>query len=107
MVRSLIAVIVSAGCMCASLGALAGEEGPKPLALAQIIQREGDAFVKTGATDGLSIAIVYDGKAQYFNFGTTTRGKLQQPSPDTVYEIARSQRHSRRSCSPMRCSIRR
>jgi serine-type D-Ala-D-Ala carboxypeptidase/endopeptidase len=55
--------------------------------LAPIVSAEGQAFVKSGGSDGLSIAVVRDGNASFFNFGTTAQGAATPPTPDTVYEI--------------------
>lgn len=47
----------------------------------------GDAFVKAGHADGLSIAVVRGGKASFLDAGTKERGKAVPPTADTVYEI--------------------
>jgi serine-type D-Ala-D-Ala carboxypeptidase/endopeptidase len=55
--------------------------------LDDVVQREGEAFVRDGKADGLSIAIVQNGQTRYFNFGTVVRGTATLPTQDTVYEI--------------------
>jgi serine-type D-Ala-D-Ala carboxypeptidase/endopeptidase len=55
--------------------------------LDSVVQREGDAFIRNGKADGLSIAIVQNGQTKYFNFGTVVRGSAKPPTQDTVYEI--------------------
>ena len=51
------------------------------------IRKAGDAFIAAGSSDGLSIAVVKDGKTVFCDFGTVERGKARLPTPDTVYEI--------------------
>ena len=51
------------------------------------IRKAGDAFIAAGSADGLSIAVVKDGKTTFCDFGTVERGKARLPTPDTVYEI--------------------
>lgn len=55
--------------------------------LDSVVQREGEAFIRNGKADGLSIAIVQNGQTRYFNFGTVVRGAAKLPTQDTVYEI--------------------
>ncbi len=50
-------------------------------------QRLGEEFIKNGRTDGMSIAVVKDGKAHFYNFGSTTRERTQAPTERSVYEI--------------------
>ena len=50
-------------------------------------QRLGTEFVGNGHADGMSIAVVKDGKTHFYNFGTTTRGKRLPPTERSVYEI--------------------
>jgi len=45
------------------------------------VSRLGSAFVSAGRSDGLSIALVKDGKVAFFNFGSVL------PTEQTVYEI--------------------
>ena len=47
----------------------------------------GEAFVKAGHADGLSIVVVLDGKPAFLGFGTQERGKNAPPTADTVFEI--------------------
>lgn len=76
-------------------GSAIASESPKttdPADAAQAVmdrtfQRLGTEFVKNGRTDGMSIAVVKDGKAHFYNFGTTTRGKPLPPTERSVYEI--------------------
>lgn len=50
-------------------------------------QRLGNEFIAQGRSDGMSIAVVKDGKAHFYNFGTTTRGQDRPPTEQSVYEI--------------------
>lgn len=50
-------------------------------------ERLGNQFIKDGRTDGMSIVVVKDGKASFYNFGSTTRSKVQPPTERSVYEI--------------------
>lgn len=52
-----------------------------------VIRSEAEALIKQGRTDGISIAVVRDGKTTFYNFGTLSREKPQLPTQDTVYEI--------------------
>lgn len=77
--------------LCSALSAAAAE-APKPAEPDQALmdrtfQRLGEQFIADGRTDGMSIAVVKDGKAHFYNFGTTTRGKERPPTEDSVYEI--------------------
>lgn len=79
--------------MALAMGALAATPGfardatPGGEELGKVVQAEGEAFIKQGLSDGLSIAVVRDGKATFYNFGTVSREKPQTPTKDTVYEI--------------------
>ncbi len=55
--------------------------------LAEVIAADGAAFIKAGGSDGLSIAMVRDGVASFYNFGRIAHGTAAAPTPDTVYEI--------------------
>lgn len=55
--------------------------------LDQAARKEGQAFIDGGNADGLSIAVVKDGKTFFYDFGSTERGKAKPPTADTVYEI--------------------
>lgn len=75
-----------------SAGSAIAAESPKNADATQAImdrtfQRLGTEFVKNGRTDGMSIAVVKDGKAHFYNFGSTTRGKASAPTERSVYEI--------------------
>ncbi|MGC1547335.1 MAG: serine hydrolase domain-containing protein [Rhodanobacter sp.] len=86
MVRSwVLALISSIGISAVSMAHPA--DAPLHSDLKRAIEKEGAAFVQAGNTDGLSIAIVRDGHTEYFNFGTTVRGKVNLPNQNTVYEI--------------------
>lgn len=87
MIRTLVSAVIGSTCLLVASTASARDSAPSAEDIGRLIQKEGAAFVKAGNTDGLSIAVVYNGKTQYFNFGTTVRGKQQAPSQDTVYEI--------------------
>jgi len=87
MVRTLTFVLLGAVCLFGGAEAVSAAAIDKPGDLERMVQKEGDAFIKAGGADGLSIAVVRDGQAQFFNFGTVKHGKAQLPSKDTVYEI--------------------
>ncbi len=63
------------------------DSGAEQALVDRTFERLGKQFIKDGRTDGMSIAVVKDGKAHFYNFGTTTRGKVQPPTEDSVYEI--------------------
>lgn len=68
---------------------VSGQTG-SPLVNAQtntVIQRLGTAFINEKARAGLSIGIVRNGETTFYNFGTTEKGKNQQPTQNTIYEI--------------------
>ena len=52
-----------------------------------VFQQIGEKFVADGLSDGLSIAVVYQGKAHFYNFGVASRDTKTPPTRDTVYEI--------------------
>lgn len=60
---------------------------PEEATMDRVFQRLGTAFVDEGHTDGMSIVVVKDGKAHFYNFGTTTRGQAKPPTEHSVYEI--------------------
>lgn len=72
-------------------GPVIASESPKAAnaqtAMDLTFQRLGNEFIKNGRTDGLSIAVVKDGKAHFYNFGSTTREKTLTPTERSVYEI--------------------
>lgn len=75
-----------------SAGSALASESPKAAEFSQAamdrtFQRLGTEFVHNGRTDGMSIAVVKGGKAHFYNFGTTTRGKNLPPTERSVYEI--------------------
>ena len=76
---------------CSAASAVAAESpkaaGPDPAIMDRVFSRLGTEFVKNGRTDGMSIAVVKDGKAHFYDFGTATRGKSQPPTEHSVYEI--------------------
>lgn len=79
-----------AALLCAAIAlphADASPASPPATRMDLTFQRLGEAFVKGGHTDGMSIAVVKDGKAYFYNFGTTTRGKDSPPTEHSVYEI--------------------
>lgn len=55
--------------------------------LRETFQRLGDAYLKTGNTDGMSVAVVQAGKTRFYNFGTISREHPVLPTQDSVYEI--------------------
>lgn len=52
-----------------------------------VFQRMGTEFIQAGRGDGLSIAMVKNGKARFYNFGSISREKPQAPTEHTIYEI--------------------
>ncbi|TKR33452.1 serine hydrolase [Luteimonas gilva] len=87
--RHLIAIVALLIC---SAGSAIAAESPNTADSTQAVmdrtfQRLGAEFIKNGRTDGMSIAVVKDGKAHFYNFGSTTRKKTQAPTERSVYEI--------------------
>jgi serine-type D-Ala-D-Ala carboxypeptidase/endopeptidase len=80
-------ITVATACLLASFGVYPQHVFAQASALDSVVQREGEAFIKNGKADGLSIAIVQNGQTKYFNFGTVVRGGAKLPTQDTVYEI--------------------
>lgn len=83
--RTTLAVFVGAlGCWT---GCAQAAEDAAPAACANETVREAArAFVDSGAADGLSTAVVKDGKTTFCDVGTIERDKVRVPTPDTVYE---------------------
>src|SRR5579862_2492465 len=52
-----------------------------------IFSRLGERYIADGHSDGLSIAVVRDGRAHFYNFGVTSRDHGRRPTARTVYEI--------------------
>lgn len=67
-------------------------ESPRPVASAAtmdaVFQKLGSQMVDADLTDGLSIAVVRDGKPHLYHFGSTVRGGRKAPTDNTAYEIA-------------------
>src|SRR5258708_5940912 len=76
---------------CCGAPAIAAEAVPTAVPDAATMdgtfERLGAQFIKDGRTDGMSIAVVKDGKAHFYNFGSATRAKPQLPTQRSVYEI--------------------
>lgn len=51
-----------------------------------LVARLGETFIKNKQAVGLSIGVYNNGTNHFYNFGTTEKGKAQQPSQNTVYE---------------------
>lgn len=92
--RRLAVVLAVAGLNALSAPAIAAEHRAKPGVVAEaaakddpIFERLGADFVKAGNSDALSIAVVRDGKARFYNFGSVSRDTPRAPTQDTVYEI--------------------
>ena len=83
--RPLISAILVTLCLVSSVDAIAEAAGAADAG--QVVRTEGEAFIQSGGADGMSIAMVRDGRMQFFNFGTIVRGKAQTPDKNTVYEI--------------------
>lgn len=62
-------------------------ESAAPAAIDVAFERLGTEFIEAGKADGVSIAVVKDGKASFYNFGSVSRDKPQAPTERTVYEI--------------------
>ncbi|RNF83864.1 serine hydrolase domain-containing protein [Montanilutibacter psychrotolerans] len=60
---------------------------PTPTNADEVFQRLGAEFVAADRSDGLSIAVVENGQARFYNYGTVSRQKPQAPTEHTVYEI--------------------
>lgn len=77
--------------ICGAGSALASETAktadPAQAIMDRTFQRLGAEFVENGRTDGMSIAVVKDGKARFYNFGSVSREKAQAPTEHSVYEI--------------------
>ncbi|GAA4035884.1 serine hydrolase domain-containing protein [Hymenobacter glaciei] len=52
-----------------------------------VVQRLGNAFMQQPARVGLSIGITQNGRAYFYHFGTTEKGKSQVATQNTPYEI--------------------
>jgi len=78
-----------AACIAAAAFWVAGAQAAQtaPDRLDEAARKEGKAFIDAGNADGLSIAVIKDGKASFYAFGTIERGKARAPTADTVYEI--------------------
>lgn len=85
--RLLASAVVGVACLLTAWDVIARDASLTSDALERAIQKEGEAFIKAGGSDGLSIAVVRDGQTHFFNFGSKVRGKAQPPDKDTVYEI--------------------
>ncbi|MBC8153040.1 MAG: class A beta-lactamase-related serine hydrolase [Bacteroidetes bacterium] len=51
------------------------------------VQRLGTAFMQEKSRVGLSIGVIRDGEASFYNFGTTEKGGSLLPTQSTIYEI--------------------
>jgi CubicO group peptidase (beta-lactamase class C family) len=84
-------LLASTVLLCSATSALAAETPAAPVpaqaSMDRVFQRLGTRFVDEGHTDGMSIVVVKDGTAHFYNFGTTTRGEAQPPNEHSVYEI--------------------
>lgn len=56
-------------------------------AMDRAFQRLGSEFIQASRADGLSIAVVANGRARFYNFGSVSRDKPRTPTESTVYEI--------------------
>jgi len=52
-----------------------------------LVKRLGETFMKDKKAVGLSIGVYNNGKSYFYNYGTTSKTKLQVPTRNTVYEI--------------------
>ncbi|HJR73499.1 MAG TPA: serine hydrolase [Luteimonas sp.] len=87
--RRLIVILALSIC---SAGSVIASETPKvgdsrQTAMDRTFERLGAEFIKNGRTDGMSIAVVKDGKAHFYNFGSVTREATQAPTERSIYEI--------------------
>ena len=60
---------------------------PAPTKADEVFQRLGAEFVAADRSDGLSIAVVENGRTRFYNFGTVSRQQPQAPTEHSVYEI--------------------
>jgi CubicO group peptidase (beta-lactamase class C family) len=51
------------------------------------LKRLGNHYIASGQADGLSMAIIANGKVRFLNFGTTSQATAQPPTRHSVYEI--------------------
>lgn len=52
-----------------------------------LVKKLGETFMKEKQAVGLSIGVYNNGVTSFYNFGTIEKGKLIQPTQNTVYEI--------------------
>lgn len=83
---------VIAALLAVAVAACAPHARPETLATAAPVTgavpaEPGEAFIRTGQADGLSVAIIEHGAVRFLNFGRLSRVSDQRPSQDTVYEI--------------------
>lgn len=85
--RKLILLLVCSAPMVTSLAAAQSAPEPEQARMNRVFQRLGNEFIANGRADGVSIAVVKNGQPYFYNFGTTTRGKDNVPTENSVYEI--------------------
>ncbi|MBB3227863.1 CubicO group peptidase (beta-lactamase class C family) [Luteibacter sp. Sphag1AF] len=84
-------LIIGLALSLAIMSGTAGASTPSPESVGKadaVFQRLGTAFVKDGKADAVSIAVVMNGQARFYNFGQTGQGSAAAPTKDSVYEIA-------------------
>ncbi len=59
----------------------------KPVNPDTLVNRWGELFMKDKQAVGLSIGVYSEGKSYFYNFGTIEKGKSQQPTKNSLYEI--------------------
>ena len=62
----------------------AGQDNTRDAIVDQLVA----PFFQDACHVGLSVAVVRGSETEFYNFGSTSRGKRTKPTPDSIYEIA-------------------
>lgn len=62
-------------------------QAAEPVAMSERVEQLARPLIESEVVVGLSIAVVYDGKAEFLGLGHVTKALSDKPTPDTVYEI--------------------
>lgn len=52
-----------------------------------LVNKLGTGFIADPKAAGLSIGVYHNGDSYFYNFGTTTKGSLQTPTENSLYEV--------------------
>ncbi len=52
-----------------------------------LVNRLGNSFIADPTAAGLSIGVYHNGNSYFYNFGTTTKGSMQMPAENSLYEV--------------------